>query len=306
MVESAARVYTSTTGRCGCGHTPSDHGIGNPLSGVHCRVCSCRAYSPVTHPVGRLPESPCRAFRPVEHGWQVNDDGRVLGGWRDTKCAHCGVAYDGHPPAGMIEDRPTPSAAGTLVNVHRIQNPHKRHTTLMVGRIVGSDTAVVVLADADPALEVQRYLQGDWASYGINVWVPDGWRRVYTAVLGDDGVTPGVYTGQPVQASPQAKPTLVEGQGVVMIRSRIERSDEQRRLGTGHDPVYDVVYDPTDPKMADCGWPEGTVITDVPGTMLVANANWRRYIPRANNVPVGPGWIGSSQDEWARGMIQPG
>ena len=61
--------------------------------------------------------------------------------------------------------------------------------------------------------------------------------------------------------------------------------------------VCTVIYDPTDPKSADCNWALGTRITDVPVNALVLNANWRHWRPAGH--PERNGWI-SKHPHWAK------
>lgn len=229
-------------------------------------------------------DAACRAFRPVDRDGWTRD--RAV-----SVCQHCGW---------MFRDHPQPMITGyhvgevtVYVTLRRLQNPHGEYTTLGVGTMVGTDQHLAFMVDSQHVARLRRVLEDHVGRNGVNVLValPS---VVFMAPEGEpeESVTPGVYVGKKPPTVMGAKPTLVEGQGVVIVRSRIP--------GHGEPIVYDVVYDPTDLKHRECQWKPGTVITDVPMHDVVANANWRRYKPSLAREGGGLGFIGGlgSANEW--------
>lgn len=183
------------------------------------------------------------------------------------------------PPAPLPVTSYTPSGVSINVMLRRVMVPGIARTTLGFGAmekggpngIRWHNVAVLIDASANPLGRIEAALGTLTGSMGVEVAVPSD--RIL-AISDEHALFPAVYTGETTGVAGKARPTLIQGQGVVVV---------QMDSSAG---VARVMCDPTDPKAGEVQWPSRTVITDVPTSQLVSNANWRNW--RGPNYP---GWL---------------
>lgn len=190
----------------------------------------------------------------------------------DDECGNCHFPRRDHTEPLYLGDK-QPNVLYYDVLVRNVVEADGRSITVGIGR--HNDRDVAFVATTKSLARVVELLKGDWGNHGVLVWVPEQDIQVRADGQGDV-VSPAVYVGQDVGVE-GAKPTLVEGQGVFVIRQTVSANLATAVAHGGTECA--VVYDMTDGKYYGCQWPVGTVITDVPGSDLVINGNWRRHIP---------------------------
>lgn len=161
------------------------------------------------------------------------------------------------------------------VQIRRVLDPGASLCTLGFGvRWTGPDDSdvwnVAVVIDTQCVADIVGAIH---ARGGRLVEVHASMDRIIAQVR-PHSVYPAVYIGPTIQIE-GARPTLIQGQGVVVVGGKVTATQQVR-------------YDPTDHKAGECQWSSQTLITDVPSSSLVTNANWRR-------------WKGSHKTGWAAG-----
>lgn len=219
----------------------------------------------------------CRAYQPIAHTDYSDPNGH---------CLECGQTLGQHP--APIETRVSSSRGGRgaghkatryAVTLTEVIPAHGRMTTLGFGwETIKPGVPVAVHIDETAGAAIRALLSDpDWEGGKVNAWVNED-DFVVSERLGEEAVRTmdntlktAVWTGDDF-GLPGYKFTLVRGQGVVVLRTY--QGDYPG------DPLVqaDVVYDPTDPKMADCQW-AGKIISGVSVHSLAKMADWRTWVP---------------------------